>query len=1275
MARLTKSDIERKLLTGMPVTWSDGSKKTPQLLLSSPKARSLFQFLLTSPVRNPVGLPDTFIAGLADAYENGKDPASSPVSQPSQSSGSVCWRLKSIETEGFGGINIWKGPAFTFEFEGKSLLIEGPNGSGKSSLTGAVLWALTGERPRDQAEAGSHDPKPVFDATNKTLIGEWPPIATYPATAAELKTLPRVRVVLEFVNDAGGTAKVERLLENGAITEKIDSTFDVPPVFIETGLLMPARLAVMRLGSGPSRLTDAVQMLTGMDDLAAIGGLVDGLCHKSREYLSYKKKELAEHRKDFDNEISTARTALAEVSVAVASFAPADTSDNAGTMAKFAKSVTQKAKDLAGVVQGDLGQGLAVDTVIGQKNIVVAIAAAEEEVGHGLSSLPAWKQLHRLKQELSAAVIDAVETAIEDARKASLECLALLEKSRGDSKFQLKAVAAQWHAQHHSGEISSCPLCDHALDSNVSLAEELKSLRSAGSAAARLFDDNVNAIVAKLNAALPLTLQQVTDDLLSWEPRKALVEDVQQSFIRKDRYAKVLVKVSSLITASLQKVPETELNAMPTSGDPTLVSLNKKLAGLERAIALVRWFEDTEQGWKDWWDEIKNGSGVGGASNVGTDGAQQEGVTAHLARLSSALAEAKPYSAAAASFREAWKAGLSVLQIEKELDRRIAISDLIEPLKALGSLVQSISREAIDGLSSRIASLLNQMHISEQFHFQDAQLQKKEGVVVYGGFGGEIRIDATLVANSSWLRGVLWGFIFALRQEAVDQLMGDVFPVLVFDDPQATFDFEHRHRWALHVASLQTGSSKAQVIVATHDQMFLELIKIGGISGREAMSAAAGPELGFMGIFEGASLQRKWDEAVAKNTPQAGRDYMSAVRIYLEGVLKLMLRGEDPTVAKFVIGDSRNKIEHLHNSGIAPWDRSEFEGLTKLLGKNVAEIKYIESAHHASFSHLGMPEAIAVEKYWRKQLGLKLDTCIRLARDYFVMHGGLTALHSPVPNSALPEGHKAKVAQIPLTVLGKAAALSNGQTADGCIDMDVYAPPSHKKITLAQHSAYRLRAATLEPVARPGDMLIVKEAGEPSVKSLVVALSEDRILARRFELAGNHPDIAVLTAQAINPRKIAPPVIAQKATLTFHKIVGVLYEGSGWATAASSGDEVCECAGEAVLSGALVDALGLVEVVGQSAEPHALNGQYLIIEKQLNGSDAMKTLDGKPVIAADTDDNRYFKRLRIGKDRIVLESMDSGGDYAPVILSLPGDAGNCLEHVWPVAGILFELPN
>jgi hypothetical protein len=94
-------------------------------------------------------------------------------------------------------------------------------------------------------------------------------------------------------------------------------------------------------------------------------------------------------------------------------------------------------------------------------------------------------------------------TAIAVARESAGDSLELLKKSKDDSKFQLKAVAAQWHVQHHTGAIVNCPLCEHELKGCQSLIVELESLRSAGSAAARAFDDNINAILVSLNASVP----------------------------------------------------------------------------------------------------------------------------------------------------------------------------------------------------------------------------------------------------------------------------------------------------------------------------------------------------------------------------------------------------------------------------------------------------------------------------------------------------------------------------------------------------------------------------------------------------------------------------------------------------------------------------------------------------------------------------------------------------------------------------------------------------
>lgn len=101
-----------------------------------------------------------------------------------------------------------------------------------------------------------------------------------------------------------------------------------------------------------------------------------------------------------------------------------------------------------------------------------------------------------------------------------------------------------------------------------------------------------------------------------------------------------------------------------------------------------------------------------------------------------------------------------------------------------------------------------------------------------------------------------------------------------------------------------------------------------------------------------------------------------------------------------------------------------------------------------------------------------------------------------------------------------------------------------------------------------------------------------------------------------------------------------------------------------------------MQVDGQSAEPIALNKQYLIVKDPISPEDAERTLDGKPIIAEDSDGICYFKRLRIQDGgEVVLESLDSGGEYPPVTLARRGSGRTYLAKAWPVAGILFEIPS
>ena len=1275
--RLTKLELQHRLLGGKRITWRDPSGNSRFLELSDAKQRRLFEFLLASSVRKPTGLPEEFVSGLSETFRANTDPAEpSAVGSPPDPHEAKEWRLHSIRTEGFGGLNMWQGDPFCLDLDNESFILEGPNGSGKSSMVAAVVWGLTGERPRDQANSLAHEPQPVFSRQNRE-IGTWPPIAAYPVSSAGLTSQPRVHVELTLEDSAGSRAAVARTLDASGVSERWDPKIRIPPILIEVGLLMPSRLAHLRLKGDEHRLTAAVQQLTGFDDMVAIGGLAEGLCHQSREYLSYKKAELTRSKQEFSDAVERAREILAEVDIPVEAFVPAHTRDSDTPLARFAKKLNDRVQEIEQVVSRDLAEALDQQS---NDRVRTAIARANDDLEAGLEGLPYWTTLHSIGNAFDGSAIDDLTRAIDRAKEASQKAVDRLAAISSDSKYQLKAVGAKWHQEHRRGPVKECPLCDQSLLGKESLVSELEDLRTAGDDAARTFDDSINAILSALDQATPAELGPASDELLALDPREKLVHDLRERFVLSANYAKCLKQFAAIVEAALCDVPPGDTPADRESrqcAEDVLKPVNERIATLKRLLVLARWFQTNSRDWTQWWNRLA-GQGddrLNESERPAPDSNHESGresLAAHLSRLEKALSSAQPFRDAVASMRKAWRAGTKTDQIQREIDHRKDVANSLSALKKLRGLCDSLAREAIEGLSNRIKQILGEIHLSGDLKFQEARLGRRDSLTVLGDLSEEVRIDATQIANTSWIRAFLWAFLFALREEAVSQIGRDWLPVLVVDDPQMTFDAHHRTMWSQYVKSLQEPPSSVQLILATHDESFLDLIKVDGVTGREALIGAPSTSSSCAQILEGGKLEREWTNAKLRPTPKAGQDYIADVREFVEGMLKQLLRGEDAGIASLTLGQLRSRISDNHDSGRAPWNQPPFAKLVGALEQGRPEVKYLDGAHHTTGRSYGWGEAQNVEKFWRQSLHPALERAYRTVREHRLVHRGLSALYGGPAVADLPEGNADQLRAIPLEVIGRASAVTDGRVADGMVQMDRLEANGSQPVVLGNHSAYRLAANTLEPVARPGEIVLVDNQKDPTPRSLVVAISEDTLLARRYEVAVNHGDVAVLTSQSINPRKIEPPVIAHRSSFELRKVVGVLYD-SAYSLPSDADNEVIDCGGNAAIKSIVQDSLGLVHVDGQSAEPYALDSQYLIVANPINAdSAALDAHDGHPVIAADSDGNHYFKRLRRVTDGVVLESLDSGGVYPPVVL-LPANSGSpCLDRIWPVLGVLFE---
>ena len=540
MPHLTKAEIERRLRFGTAISWVDASARKASIVLTTPAQRRLFEYILGSDVRDPTGLPDSFITGLHRAFDADTDPAADGTKSATEGGQSASWRLHAIESEGFGGLNIWQGKTFRYEFEAESCLLEGPNGSGKSSLVGAIIWALTGERPRDQVPAAPHLARPVFGSAEQ-LMGQWPPIATYPPGPGDLKSTPTVRVALTFVDDAGNHAKIERRLKGTQVDVDWDSKLVFHSVLLETGMLMPARLSTLKLNENKGDLTEAVQKLTGLDDLAAIGRFCDGLCHATREYRAFKKREHKLTVENFGHDLRQVGAALEPVSVEVETFVPASTKESDGAMAKFGRMLSAKAQELSSVVADDLSNSLDLGKIQTQTSVITAIAAAQDDVNSGLAALPTWKTLAKISSGLDEKARSGVRAAILSARSAAQEARIIRQRGAEDSRFQLKALAARWHAAHASGNVDECPLCLRTLSEDPELSREIEALKQSGEAASRTYADNINRITAALTQSVPESLRAYDAESLAFDPQAAIAEDTKTKFCHNQKYSSILV--------------------------------------------------------------------------------------------------------------------------------------------------------------------------------------------------------------------------------------------------------------------------------------------------------------------------------------------------------------------------------------------------------------------------------------------------------------------------------------------------------------------------------------------------------------------------------------------------------------------------------------------------------------------------------------------------------------------------------------------------------------
>jgi hypothetical protein len=917
----------------------------------------------------------------------------------------------------------------------------------------------------------------------------------------------------------------------------------------------------------------------------------------------------------------------------------------------------------------------------GRIKIRDAVGTARAVTNQATKGIPIFEAWTALKEAADNPDFASVPEQVQNSKAALETALSWHRRQIADVRFRLKALAAQSFAVPTKASASAeCPLCFSLLTTpdQISLASELGELQRDATEAEKKIEDVCRALEDGLLEKLPANLSKHRSLLAANDPKESYSQAVLQRFCDDSPFCDVLVglaaRLRNRVNDQQTALPSFlfEMFTEPSDEPPAAIRLRKTIHEVLRLIALAKWWQTNRASFRD---SLMNVLGT-----KRPDGSYPpDSIGAELDSLDRCLAKAQPLDELATLLLGAAKEAEKWEPISKEQAIREAIAKDLEPLKELKNLVGAETAQSVSSLSLRMKGVLERIHLIERLSYTETSMGKK-CVYVSGSLEPGMQIDASLIANTSWLRAMLWAFIFSLRETTVEAIGFNPFPLLLLDDPQTTFDPRNKRKWAQELARIgnlpPNAPHAAQIFLTTHERQFFQCItEHERLVTEQALMGGVTKCSGTVTIINGAGLDRAYQKALAANDDSLARDYISDVRVYCEDLLKFMLRAEGPKIPNLSLEKLSGELKRLSDNHVPPFDRHAFIELRNALASSSNKaMKLINESHHKDEESIGVAEASDVKQYWETKTLPLLHQTFAICDTFESFRGEPRTFAWAKNILTFPTGHKTNVKDLSLYQTGiAAAAKTDGQAGDGVVTVQEW--ESATQIVLHNHDVYQLTAGTLDPVAEIGDVLIVSNYAKINPRNLVVATVGNTLLARRYNLVEDQPDIAILTGQSVDPYAISEPVIVLPKDTKMKKVVGTLFAANRLPKPISiDGHEVAALSDPAGLE-RICNGAKLLEVQGRSAEPIALSGQFLMTRDPVSTVSQIRALQSRPVVAVDENGTRYFKRLRCAGSLAVLESLNPDGTTGSEILSFEESAKfPKITHVLEVIGVLFELP-
>jgi|GEM_PF-4288684 len=995
----TCKEIELKLLNGDAI----GSCQ-----LVTPQQFRLLKFFLSSEDRSSGNFTDEYINNLKEVYfsdqliEN-NEPEEASIREVDQ------WHLNKLTTKNFGGINAHDQEKFVFFFDKKGYVFQGDNGHGKTSLASAIIWAVTGKAINGDREpdTSANHPQLVKDlSANPEKLPHWPPVCSYPSTPQNwLQSSPNTLVSLEFANGKGNCFVLEReLLPSGETKfhcEKDLNQIGISDLLIETCLLMPNKIAHIRLGENQD-IVSAIIKLIGLQPLVDLADHIENLCHGNKNFSrDPKQSDIDKVKQRVDYHVGKAKELLEEIEADVSGLSLDGVKDEEleEYLSTLQAEYEKEANDYLEKIKAYISNEINIENGSDKKRLSNSIAALNTLVDNENSFLEVTavrsldvlcsEENKQLLLELQALALGSLDT-LQQADYIRL-------KQQEDQKLKLKAFAAEYHSDIHGNDfpVEDCPLCERKFDTAdlQELSKEISELKSQAELTKKTFLETCNNLCSGIMEQIG-SIQQASTGI----PNIGLIKNwfdnsLKSELTTNSNLAYVLPNLTKEKSEELSELIGEIANDQKETTDARLSEsfseeANKLIKYCRRIFSLL----DTQS----WWEANKEQCNAAWKTIMGSrqDEGDDKTIVGVIKVVSEAVDRAKPYQNAAEQILQASKDAKHWYALAKDREDRQSIRDAILPLKELRPYVEKQVIETLNALSENASEIFDKIYLPTSLGFSKATFGKKKTISIKGVVNNIAEIDATLIANTSWLQAVLWSFWLSLRSSVISQNGYNPFPLVVLDDPQATFDFHHARSWAREFGNMSRAepfsNSYSQMIITTYDKRFVDDLELhsefqGGFAYLNRNNKLT--------VIDGNTVQRAWNICDKTKHPVEAQKFIDVVRVQYEATLKILLRGYYPDVETANLGKMAQQILVLAGKGIQPFNIPNIINLAKdLNNKKLSAIDSSDLAHHDGREKLNYSEALEVKRFY-DQMHDKFKKVLNVHRDHtaWISQGNISA--------------------------------------------------------------------------------------------------------------------------------------------------------------------------------------------------------------------------------------------------------------------------------------------